>query len=38
MEGILVFNNAEDFLQVMEDLQEHYIKQNEGAVETNAKL
>ena len=35
MEGILIFNNAEDFLQVMEDLQEHYLKQHEGAVENN---
>lgn len=37
-EKVLIFDNAEDFLQVMEDLQEQYIKQNEGAVETNAKL
>ena len=26
MEGIYIFNEAEDFLQVMEDLQEQYIK------------
>ena len=30
MEGIYIFKNAEDFLQVMEDLQEHY---NKGSVE-----
>ena len=35
MEGIYIFNNAEVFLQVMEDLQEHYLKEHEGAVEKN---
>lgn len=33
MEGILIIDNPEDFLQVMEELQEQYLKQHEGAVE-----
>lgn len=32
-EGVYIFNEAEDFLSFMEDLQEHYLKQHEGAVE-----
>lgn len=31
--GILIFNEAEDFLKFMEDLQEQYLKKHEGAVE-----
>lgn len=34
MEGILIFNNPEDFIKVIEGLQEHYLEKNpEGAVE-----
>ena len=33
MEGIYIFNEAEDFISFMEDLQEPYLKQHEGAVE-----
>ena len=29
MEGILIFKEAEDFLQFMEELQEEYNKQQE---------
>ena len=36
--GIIIFNDPKDFLQVMEDLQEQYNKHHEGAVETNVKL
>jgi len=36
--GILIFNEAEDFIKFMEDLQEQYNKQHEGAAETNVKL
>ena len=33
MEVIFIIENPEDFLQVMEDLQEQYLKQHEeGAV------
>lgn len=32
-EGILIFNDAEDFLNAIEELQEHYLMQHEGAVE-----
>lgn len=32
MEGILIFNEAEDFLNFMEDLQEAYNKQHEEGV------
>lgn len=32
---LLIFDNAEDFLQVLEDLQEQYLNQHEKGVETN---
>lgn len=32
MEGILIFNEAEDFINFMEDLQEAYNKQHEEGV------
>ena len=30
-EGILIFNEAEDFLKFMEDLQEHYLNNTDGS-------
>ena len=35
-EGIYLFENAEDFLQFIEDLQEHYNNKNKGSVEDGA--
>ena len=32
---ILIFDNPEDFIQVMENLQEQYLIQHEGAEEDN---
>ena len=32
MEGILIFNEAEDFLQFMDQLQQEYNKTEEGVV------
>lgn len=31
--GLYIFNEAEDFLQFMEDLQEHYLNNTDGAKE-----
>ena len=33
-EGILIFNDAEDFLNAIEELQEHYLN-NANGVENN---
>ncbi|MBR3348306.1 MAG: hypothetical protein IKG36_02725 [Mycoplasmataceae bacterium] len=35
MEGILIFNDPEDFLQFMEDLQEKYLAAKEEGVDYN---
>ena len=32
MEGILIFNEAEDFLRCIEELQEQYLENNEEGV------
>lgn len=32
MEGILIFNEAEDFLQFMDQVQQEYNKTEEGVV------
>ena len=35
MEGILIFNDPEDLLQFMEDLQEKYLAAKEEGVDYN---